>query len=394
METMEKIVTTVSEVGKAIGTAVASGVEAAVERVKAARRPAKKAKAKKVAARKAAPRRAAKKAGRRRPSEEGREEGRRASRRRRARRSAARRRRRKSGSACRRLAAHVERLIDLALEEDLLLGDVTSEATIPAAAPGRGHVPRQGRPGPRRDGRRRARLRAARGGVPLRPGGRRRASPGARSFGDGDRARPGAARRGADRAQLPAAPLRRRHRDAPRAVDALAAGGAKTRLLDTRKTTPGWRMLEKEAVRAGGGKNHRFSLGDGILIKDNHVAACGGVAEAVRRARAARRARCCSVEVEVVDLPGLDAAIAAGADIVLLDNMDDAAMAEAVRRAAGPGPARGERQHDARAAAARRRDRGRLRLDGRRHPQRAGGGHLLRAELAGGARPMIRRPAR
>jgi len=119
-----------------------------------------------------------------------------------------------------------------------------------------------------------------------------------------------------------------------RAVDALASGGGKTRLLDTRKTTPGWRRLEKDAVLAGGGSNHRFSLGDGILIKDNHVAACGGVAEAVRRARS-RKGALLKVEVEVVDLPGLDAAIAAGADIVLLDNMDDAALAEAVRRAAG-----------------------------------------------------------
>ncbi len=119
-----------------------------------------------------------------------------------------------------------------------------------------------------------------------------------------------------------------------RCVDALAAGGGRTRLLDTRKTTPGFRMLEKAAVRAGGGTNHRFALGDGVLVKDNHVAACGGVAEAVRRARA-RAGAMLRIEVEVVDLPGLDAAIAAGADIVLLDNMDDAAVAEAVRRAAG-----------------------------------------------------------
>jgi nicotinate-nucleotide pyrophosphorylase (carboxylating) len=119
-----------------------------------------------------------------------------------------------------------------------------------------------------------------------------------------------------------------------RCVDALAAGGGRTRLLDTRKTTPGWRTLEKAAVRAGGGKNHRASLGDGILVKDNHVAACGGVAEAVRRARAGAGALL-RVEVEVVDLPGLDEAVAAGADIVLLDNMDDATMAAAVKRAAG-----------------------------------------------------------
>jgi nicotinate-nucleotide pyrophosphorylase (carboxylating) len=113
-----------------------------------------------------------------------------------------------------------------------------------------------------------------------------------------------------------------------------AIRGTKAQILDTRKTTPGWRMLEKAAVRAGGGKNHRFSLGDGILIKDNHVAACGGVAEAVRRARH-RAGAMLKIEVEVVDLPGLEAAIAAGADIVLLDNMDDATMAEAVRLANG-----------------------------------------------------------
>jgi nicotinate-nucleotide pyrophosphorylase (carboxylating) len=119
-----------------------------------------------------------------------------------------------------------------------------------------------------------------------------------------------------------------------RCAAALAAGGGRARLLDTRKTTPGFRMLEKAAVRAGGGRNHRFALGDGVLVKDNHVAACGGVAEAVRRARE-RAGAMLKIEVEVVDLPGLEAAIAAGADIVLLDNMDDAAMAEAVRRAAG-----------------------------------------------------------
>ena len=96
------------------------------------------------------------------------------------------------------------------------------------------------------------------------------------------------------------------------------------------------------------------------------------------------------IEVEVVDLAGLEAAIAAGADIVLLDNMDDAAMAEAVRARDGPRAARGEREHDARAAPARRRHRRRLRLDGRHHALGAGGGHLVRAaplDPAGAARP-------
>ena len=96
----------------------------------------------------------------------------------------------------------------------------------------------------------------------------------------------------------------------------------------------GWRRLEKDAVRAGGGTNHRFSLGDGILVKDNHVAACGGVAEAVRRARARGNAMLRG-GVEVTSLPELEEAIRAGADIVLLDNMDDAALAEAARLASG-----------------------------------------------------------
>lgn len=91
------------------------------------------------------------------------------------------------------------------------------------------------------------------------------------------------------------------------------------RLLDTRKTTPLWRQWEKAAVRDGGGFNHRFGLFDGILIKDNHVAAVGGVAEAVRRARA-RAPHTLKIEVEVDRLDQLDEALQAGADLVLLDN--------------------------------------------------------------------------
>jgi nicotinate-nucleotide pyrophosphorylase (carboxylating) len=113
-----------------------------------------------------------------------------------------------------------------------------------------------------------------------------------------------------------------------------AVQGTRVQIRDTRKTLAGLRSLQKYAVRVGGGVNHRMGLGDAALIKDNHVAACGGVAEAVRRARASAGAML-RVEVEVEDLPGLEEAIAAGADLVLLDNMDDAAMAEAVRRAAG-----------------------------------------------------------
>jgi nicotinate-nucleotide pyrophosphorylase (carboxylating) len=115
-------------------------------------------------------------------------------------------------------------------------------------------------------------------------------------------------------------------------VDAMA--GASCRLLDTRKTTPLWRALEKEAVRHGGGANHRFGLYDGVLIKDNHVAAVGGVAEAVRRARQ-RVSHTLKVEVEIDDLRDLEDAIAAGADVVLLDNFSVEDMKKAVVQATG-----------------------------------------------------------
>lgn len=102
------------------------------------------------------------------------------------------------------------------------------------------------------------------------------------------------------------------------AVQAAAAHGAK--IADTRKTTPGLRILEKYAVRVGGGVNHRFGLYDAVLIKDNHVAVAGGVAEAVRRARAVA-GHMVRIEVEVDTLAQLAEALAAGADAVLLDNM-------------------------------------------------------------------------
>ena len=114
-------------------------------------------------------------------------------------------------------------------------------------------------------------------------------------------------------------------------VDAVPAG-LPTRITDTRKTTPGLRVLERYAVRTGGGKNHRDNLGAAVLIKDNHIAACGGVRLAIERARA-RATHTCRIECEVDTLAQLDEALAAKADIVLLDNMDTATVAEAVRRA-------------------------------------------------------------
>ncbi len=109
-------------------------------------------------------------------------------------------------------------------------------------------------------------------------------------------------------------------------------------IVDTRKTTPGLRLLEKYAVRVGGGRNHRFGLSDAILIKDNHIAACGSVAEAVKRCRN-RVGHTLTVEVEVADTAQVAEAIEAGADMLLLDNMDVAALAEAVGLARELNPA-------------------------------------------------------
>jgi nicotinate-nucleotide pyrophosphorylase (carboxylating) len=109
-------------------------------------------------------------------------------------------------------------------------------------------------------------------------------------------------------------------------VDAIAGTGAT--LLDTRKTIPGLRVLEKYAARMGGAENHRMRLDDGVLIKDNHVAVSGGVAEAVRRAKTANTGLQVQVEVDRIDQ--IEPALAAGADRLLLDNMDPAKLREAV----------------------------------------------------------------
>jgi nicotinate-nucleotide pyrophosphorylase (carboxylating) len=110
--------------------------------------------------------------------------------------------------------------------------------------------------------------------------------------------------------------------------------GTRTRIVDTRKTTPGLRALEKYAVRVGGGHNHRFGLFDGVLIKDNHVAALGGVAASIREARRTAH-HLLRIEVEVTTLAQLDEAIAERADVILLDNMSTTDMAAAVTRTAG-----------------------------------------------------------
>jgi len=111
-----------------------------------------------------------------------------------------------------------------------------------------------------------------------------------------------------------------------------AASGTRAKVLDTRKTLPGWRLLEKYAVRCGGGTNHRLGLYDGVLIKDNHLAAwteSGSIAEAVRTARS-RSATGVSIEVEVDTLVQLEDALAGRPDIVLLDNMQIESLQQAV----------------------------------------------------------------
>jgi nicotinate-nucleotide pyrophosphorylase (carboxylating) len=120
---------------------------------------------------------------------------------------------------------------------------------------------------------------------------------------------------------------------AARAASATSGTGA--RVLDTRKTTPGLRALEKAAVAAGGGRNHRFGLYDAILIKDNHIAAAGGITQAIERARGAHPELAGTLEVEVRDLAEVDEALAAGAPRLLLDNMDVYELRAAVTRVAG-----------------------------------------------------------
>ena len=118
-----------------------------------------------------------------------------------------------------------------------------------------------------------------------------------------------------------------------REVTKLLEGSSLT-LLDTRKTTPNCRVFEKYAVRVGGGNNHRYNLSDGVLLKDNHIGAAGSVAKAVAMAKAyAPFVR--KIEIEVESLEQVKEAVEAGADIIMLDNMDIETMKEAVKRTAG-----------------------------------------------------------
>jgi nicotinate-nucleotide pyrophosphorylase (carboxylating) len=117
-----------------------------------------------------------------------------------------------------------------------------------------------------------------------------------------------------------------------RYVDAVS--GYNVGIVDTRKTTPGWRLLEKYAVRVGGGKNHRHDLGDGILIKDNHIVAAGGIGHAIELARKHSH-HLLKVEVEVETLQQVEEALQAGADVIMLDNMPPTQLAEGVKLIGG-----------------------------------------------------------
>lgn len=224
----------------------------------------------------------------------------------------------------------VDPLIDRALEEDLAGGDVTTEACVEASVRAtatfvvRGSVVVAGLPIAARvfqrldpsvelvgDPAAREGARAVRGEVLLTVKGS------ARTLLMGERVALNFVQRMTGVATLTRA-----------FVDAVPQG-ARTRIVDTRKTTPGLRVVERYAVRCGGGRSHRDMLGSAVLIKDNHLVAAGGVRPAIERARAFAP-HTSKIECEVETFAQLDEALAAGADVILLDNMDDAATTEAV----------------------------------------------------------------
>jgi nicotinate-nucleotide pyrophosphorylase (carboxylating) len=224
----------------------------------------------------------------------------------------------------------VDDLVARALAEDLGTGDVTAEATISPAARARALVSQKA-PG-------------VIAGLDAAEAVFRALDPElalARRCGEGEWREPGPVLELAGRARAILAGERTALNLLGRlsgvatltALHVRAIAGTGARILDTRKTTPGLRALEKAAVRAGGGFNHRFGLWDAVLIKENHAALAGGVGEAVRRARAAHPEL--PVEVECRDLADVDEALTAGAPRLLLDNMTPAQLGVALERVAG-----------------------------------------------------------
>ncbi len=226
----------------------------------------------------------------------------------------------------------LDRLIDLALEEDIATGDITTRALIDPDARGRGVIM--------------AKAPMVVAGLMVARRVFNRLDADLRVVENAAEGRPAASGTPLMTAEGRMAALLTAERTAlnflqrlcgiathvRRYVDMLQE--TSVRLVDTRKTTPGWRALEKYAVRVGGASNHRFNLSDGILIKDNHIAACGGIAAAVERARHAAP-HGLKIEVETETLTEEETALTAGADIIMLDNMEPDEILAAVRLIGG-----------------------------------------------------------
>jgi nicotinate-nucleotide pyrophosphorylase (carboxylating) len=221
-------------------------------------------------------------------------------------------------------------IVARALAEDIGAGDVTTQATVDASAPARGELI--------------AKSDCVVAGLDVAGEAFRQLDPSAQVVvhrGDGSRCSPGdliaeihgqaAAMLTAERTALNF--LQRMSGIATITRRFVDAAGGRIAILDTRKTTPLLRVLEKYAVRAGGGTNHRVGLYDAVLIKDNHIRLAGGVKRAVERTRASRGDL--PIEIEAQSLEQVDDAIQAGADVILLDNLADAQLVEAVARIGG-----------------------------------------------------------
>jgi nicotinate-nucleotide pyrophosphorylase (carboxylating) len=227
------------------------------------------------------------------------------------------------------LTPAVGRLIDLALDEDLGRGDVTTDATVGPEVWAEGSIV--------------AREPVVVAGLAVAAEVFRRldatttieprVADGDQIAADGELLRVAGAARALLRAERTALNFLQRLSGIATLTRSYvnAAAGTRARIADTRKTYPGARSLEKLAVRAGGGCNHRFDLGSGVLIKDNHLAVAGSLTAAVQRTRAAAP-HGLKIEVEVDSFEQLEEALSVGADIVLLDNFSDADVARAVNR--------------------------------------------------------------
>lgn len=230
------------------------------------------------------------------------------------------------------ITPRTDHLIDLALEEDLGLGDLTSRAIFSPRHRSRAVIE--------------ARAPLVVCGLAVAARVFARVDPALRAeplFADGAGVRPGDR---VMRVEGPTASLLAAERTALNFLQRLsgvatrarafadAVAGTGVRVVDTRKTIPGWRALEKAAVRCGGCANHRSSLGEHVLIKDNHVAAAGSIGRAIAAARRAAP-HVARVEVEAGSLVQVRAGLRAGADVILLDNLSPARVAEAVRLIAG-----------------------------------------------------------